>query len=77
MTVSQVNVDPLIWLRRLFGGSIGLYSNGVARDSGRPHNDIYWWTTSGPRARGVAMTLYYFMSDKRRKQIRKALGKEV
>jgi len=62
--------DPLIRLQQLFGGSI------TKRE---PRSDVLgkqrqWvWTVCGPRARGVMMTIYTFMSSRRKMQIRSVL----
>jgi len=49
-------------LRNLFGGSVScqLCKSG-----------IYNWTLSGARGRGLAMTIYSFLSPRRKEQVRK------
>ena len=69
VSAGQVNPDPLIMLKFLLGGTIS------HRDSKNPnHSSHFVWSTSGARARGIAMTLYKLMSAKRKAQIRKMLG---
>lgn len=71
VAVHQVNIEPLERLQQLFGGSISLLRKKLKNPK---HNDIYYWQTFGARARGVMMTLYSLLSQKRKAQIRKALG---
>src|SRR6266542_3107809 len=52
---SQVNRSPLLKLKRLFGGRIRRCRNDRAFANGRK---IWRWQVSGPRARGVMLTLY-------------------
>lgn len=66
---SQVNIEPLMKLQRLFGGSIKKRQGQKIN-----YSDFYLWFTSGPRSRGVMMTLYILMSKRRQAQIDKALG---
>ncbi len=61
----QIEVEPLARLQEIFGGTVGV------RVKGRP---VRYWRATGARARGVMMTIYTFMSPKRRAQIRRALG---
>lgn len=63
--VTQKNLEPLQRLVRLFGGRIYSVKN----------RDWAIWQISGPRARGVMMTLYSLMSKRRRGQIRLMLQK--
>lgn len=64
----QVNREPLDRLVALFGGKI----TEVIRTS--PSSSGWQWYTSGARARGVAMTLYLLLSEKRRAQIKVMLN---
>jgi hypothetical protein len=66
VTVPQVNLDPLLRLQALFGGNIC-----QTQTRGFPIN---YWGITGSRARGLMMTLYSFMTARRKAQIRKALG---
>jgi hypothetical protein len=64
----QVQREPLDRVRAFFGGSVN-------RRKGRPHQNDYWeWVVTGARARGVMMTIYTFMSPRRKQQMKKALG---
>lgn len=67
LTVSavQVELDPLLRLRELFGGSIKQYQHRH-RTMGRPY---YKWAIHGAHAIGVAFTLFTFLCSKRRRQI--------
>ena len=40
-------------------------------------NFIWIWLASGSRARGIMMTVYSFMSDRRKQQIKKALNHQL
>jgi hypothetical protein len=66
--VSQVNGEPLGRLKKLFGGYISLLQG-----KGPKQNDFLKWSACGARARGVMMTLYPLLSQKRQGQILKAL----
>ena len=72
-TVSAVQKDqePLDKLQRVLGGTIRMSGKvSPLNPSGR-----YWiWEVSGPRARGISMTLFYFLSERRRNQIRDMLS---
>jgi len=70
--VAQVNQEPLLRLQKLFGGSIKQKKAHSTRA-----NDYGVWGVSGPRARGIAMTIYTFMSEKRREQLRALLSDGV
>lgn len=68
--VSQVQWWPLEKLQQLFGGTVYPVHRCL-----RPGQSPYSrWRVSGPRAAGVAMTLWTFLSPKRRSQAVKALG---
>src|SRR6267143_1860507 len=60
--------DPqlLYRLQSLFGGAVG--ETGKTRP-----RSIWQWTIYGTRARGVMLTLYTLLSDKRKKEIMQAL----
>lgn len=60
----QVQREPLSRLASLFGGTI--------RD--RHGRGQVEWAVSGSRARGVMMTIYSFMSPRRKEQIKRALS---
>lgn len=68
VTVTQVNIVPLLKLQEIFGGTV--YDRGSQPK--RRHQ--YGWYVTGARARGVMMTLYVLFTPVRRRQIRVALG---
>ncbi len=63
----QVNPDPLGRLKSLFGGNISLTA---ARGKSK---EIFCWSVGGAKARGVMLTLYTLLSDRRKNQIEVAL----
>lgn len=63
----QVNKEPVQRMLDLFGGSLKMYYKNP------PDKPIWRWTANGARGRGIALTLYSFMSAKRQEQIRNAL----
>jgi ribosome modulation factor len=62
----QKNIEPLMRLKRIFGGKIIPFKNQWG-------NIIYDWYTQSKLAASIAMTLYILMSEKRRDQIKRAL----
>ena len=70
----QVEREPLERLKRLFGGGIWLKTTKKARLDHPDWKTVYYWQTTGARARGIAMTLYSLMSTKRKSQIKKMLS---
>ena len=63
----QVQKEPLERLQIALGGSMHCYTNS--------YHSLYWrWSLHGSHAIGVAMTLYTFMSPKRKEQIRKMIS---
>ena len=72
IAASQVQKEPLIRLKNLFGGSLKYWPKKNRRTSFG--GGIWAWRVSAKTARGLAMTLYTIMSPKRRKAIRKGLG---
>ena len=68
----QNQKEPLEKLQRLFGGwlcAVSTKSNALAKTP-----VIHDWTVSGDRARGIAFTLFTFLSRQRREQIKAALS---
>ena len=63
--VSQVQRQPLGWLEEMFGGNIC----PVDRDPQTAVRKAYTWNLCGPPAIGLMMTLYAFMTVRRRGQI--------
>lgn len=72
VTVNQVDSWLPYKFQELFGGTVFQRENsGSAR-----HFDaraIYFWRIYGSRARGFLMTVYSFLSPRRRQQIKRAL----
>lgn len=69
ISVPQKDKELLVKLQTLFGGGL----------TARPTKYGYRmnvWQVYGARARGVAMTLYSFMSDRRKAQIGQMLAAE-
>jgi len=66
VAATQKEKEPLERLQALFGGNIRIENKKRGFSN-------YRWTTSGPRARGIAMTIYGFMSNRRKEQIKTAL----
>jgi hypothetical protein len=66
--VSQVNREPLDRLLAIFGGQIRFQ-----RKQKPGWSDQYNWYVHAARAVGIAMTIYQFMSAKRKTQIEKML----
>lgn len=70
VSATQVESEPLAKMLVLFGGTLRQYGPYARNKNSNP----YWlWTTSGARARGIAMTLYPLLSVKRQEQIEKML----
>ncbi len=68
----QNEEEMLLTLQNMFGGRVGV----VGRSNRRGKEKIlsHYWATYGARARGILMTLYPFISKKRRSEIRKAVS---
>ena len=68
VSVGQVNKEPVQRLLGLFGGSL------TVENRKPPNAPEFWrWQAHGARGRGVAMTVYPFLSAKRQEQVRHAL----
>lgn len=65
VTAGQKELEPLLRLKQIFGGAISRRN--------RNRDFYYTWRVTGPRGRGVAMTLYSLMCERRKTQIRKML----
>lgn len=65
---TQVEWDPIARLVSMFGGAVTHKKPRTATQ-----NHYLEWSVYGARARGVMMTLYPFMSPKRKAQIRASL----
>lgn len=68
---NQVNKEPLEKLLTLFGGHI--YTRMPSKN-GIGKQQIHTWVVTGPRARGVMMTMYTLLSKRRQQQVKAALG---
>ena len=64
--VAQKDRESLDRLKHWFGGNI-------SQGNGKANPDIFVWSVSGARARGVMLTLFSMLSQRRRLQIRKAV----
>jgi hypothetical protein len=60
-------------LRALFGGSVRLVKAHTSR-SGIKRRDFYTWLLTGARARGFLLTVFTFLSTRRRAQIAAVLA---
>src|SRR5215469_9258994 len=70
VSACQVQREPLNKLASLFGGNINLKLRNSINPS---HKDIYIWYLPSRGSVEVAMTVYAFMSSKRRYEIEKML----
>ena len=64
-SITQKDIWILKKLQKLFGGHI----------STKGHSNCYQWLIYGARARGFLMTIYKFMSPRRKEQIKQTLLK--
>lgn len=78
--VAQKDPECLYRLQAMFGGRIGFqnscYSNLITKPDA-PSDKIPFWIVSGGRARGAMLTMYSFMSERRKAAIRKYLKRKV
>src|SRR3990172_949159 len=65
---TNCDLQPLEKLQKMFGGRIGKKTMGP-----KNRQQPYAWRAFGVRARGIIMTLYPLLSNKRRVQCRAAL----
>jgi len=65
---SQNEIEPLTKLQHLFGGSIKKLTAPKCKQG-----FIWIWSTYGPRATGIMMTLYSILSYRRKLSIVKSL----
>ena len=72
VSASQCQREPLDRLAEMFGGTVRERKDRTERPWHQ--QQIHQWDVSGSRARGVMMTIYLFMSPRRRSQIRASLG---
>lgn len=73
-TVSVPQKDPeILWkIHSLVGGRVG-GPYAARKPSGEP-TEIYRWWATGERGRGMARTVYHFLSSRRQEQARRCLG---
>jgi len=71
VSATQKDIEPLEKLQKFLGGSIGKNSNNTTTGSKRY---FYRWQATGPRARGIMMTLYPLLSSRRQTKIREVLS---
>jgi hypothetical protein len=69
IVVTQLERELLNRLKRFFGGTI--YPR---RAQGNQPHDCFVWQVAGARARGIAMTLYTWLSARRQAQVRQLLA---
>mgnify|MGYP001568314377 CR=1 FL=1 len=70
VAVGQNGVWLVRWLRERFGGSIYRATRTVGHQNYKTRS----WHIHGARARGFMMTIYQFLSPRRKAQIRKVLA---
>jgi len=68
----QVQREPLDRLQSLFDGSDPAEYHWLGPSKNK---SAWFWRVYGPRAVGIMMTLYHFMSPRRREQIRSVLDR--
>ena len=68
VTCPQVQKEPLVRLQKLFGGTFHVRKPRTEREQ-----PCWVWNVCGARARGVALTVFSLMSEKRKTQIKKML----
>ena len=68
ITAVQVNPEPIADLVRWFGGAV---NHHTPKDKNR--NGVYRWQLTRHDGAALMMTVYSFMSEKRKSQIRKCL----
>lgn len=64
----QKDPEYLVVLQRMFGGRVH-----QPQWTSKPEKIVWRWDISGSRAAGAMMTLYQFMSTRRKESIRQAL----
>ena len=65
--IGQLNKEPVEKMLRLFGGALHCYKTSRGKD-------IWTWAVYGSRCRGFVMTIYQFLSDRRKEQVLAALA---
>lgn len=70
VSANQVERWPLDQLHEMFGGRIR-----IRKSQHINWKDQWHWETNGVRAAGIMMSLYFFLSPKRKQQIKDALNR--
>ena len=70
--VTQVGKESLLHLQEVFGGYVGDRIGGPKKSGELRQYSV--WEVHGSRARGIMMTVYKFMSARRRTRINEVLG---
>jgi len=70
----NTDIEVLDKLRKMFGGRIVSKSQYFSTFESR--KEYFQWYCSGSRARGIMMTIFSFMSVRRKEQIKKVLEKK-
>ena len=72
-TINIGQKDPWILykLRNFFGGRVGMKKGGML--NGKFYNGLYNWNVNGARARGFSMTIFSFLSPRRKEKIQQIL----
>ena len=70
----NTDIENLSKLRDIFGGRIVSKSQYYATYEKR--KEYFEWYCSGSRARGIMMTIFPFMSERRKRQIKRVLEKK-
>lgn len=70
--VSQTSRWPLEVCQRLLGGTIH-----PRRHNQPNHRPVFYWSIGGPSAAGAMMTLFSFLSPRRREQVKSVLRRWV
>ncbi|KKM91634.1 hypothetical protein LCGC14_1226630 [marine sediment metagenome] len=65
--IAQKGTEILHWMKELFGGRVTTLSSSASP------NQIHRWVATGARARGFALTIYTWLSSRRRRQVEKML----
>jgi hypothetical protein len=64
-------------MRALFGGTVKVTKRKEAWRGDGKVSEYWHWSLSGARARGFMMTIYTFLSPRRKEQIKWVLGKQT
>lgn len=68
VSATQVQAEPVQWLKAWWGGTLRLYSQKNER-----HSDFYRWQLGTAHGRALLMMLYAWMSPKRQRRIASVL----